>query len=118
MANDLKLNSDHDIPIEEGDLVIIKDAPEVTQSVKIRYLFIQGEWYFNYTKGVPWEDKMFTVATSYEQKRKILKDSLQNTENVNQIFVFSYGIEPTNRLAVVNYSADTTFGLVNEEVVI
>jgi len=116
MAIDLKLNDNYDLAIEDGDLVLVCDGAEVAQSAGIRLLFIQGEWFFDYTKGIPWLDGMFTMATSYEQKQKILKDTIRGTQHVNRILAFTFGIDPVALGATVEFAADTTFGPVTLKV--
>lgn len=116
MATDIKLDNAYDIAIENGDLVLVDGANEVAQSAGIRLLFIQGEWFFDYTKGVPWLDGMFSMATSYEQKAKILKDVIRNTPGVNRILTFTFGVDPVEHLAQVEFSADTIYGTVNLKV--
>lgn len=116
MATDLRLNDNYDLDIVDGDLALVSGGPEVAQSAGIRLLFIQGEWFFDYTKGIPWMDNMFTMVTSYEQKQKILKDTLRGTQGVNRLLTFSFGLDPVTREARVEFSADTVFGPVSLKV--
>ena len=116
MAIDLKLNENYDLDIVDGDLVLVSGADEVAQSAGIRLLHIQAEWYYDYTLGIPWLDNMFTVATSYEQKTKIIKDTIMGTPGVNQILTFNFGIDPVLHEALIEFTADTDFGIVSLKV--
>lgn len=116
MAIDLKLSDTYDLEIVEGDLTLVTEGDEVAQSTGIRLLFIQGEWYFDYTLGIPWFESMFTTVTSYEQKAKILKDTIRNTQGVNQILTFEFGVDPVAHRAEIEFDADTTFGVVSLKV--
>lgn len=116
MAIDLKLNDNYDLAIEDGDLVLVDGADEVAQNAAIRLLFIEGEWFFDYTQGIPWMDNMFTMATSYEQKAKIIKDTILNTPGVNQLLSFTFALDPVLHEAQIEFSADTEFGIVSLKV--
>jgi hypothetical protein len=114
MATDLQLTPQHDLLIENGDLQLIDEGAEVVQATKIRILFIQTEWVFDYTLGVPWFDDMFNTTTSKLEKDKIIKDTILGTLGVREITEFNFGIDPVNRGALVQFSADTTFGTIQQ----
>jgi len=116
MATDLKLDDSYDLEFEDGDLALITEGEEVAQSAAIRLLFLQGEWFFDYTKGVPWFESLFTMATSYEQKQKILRDTINGTQGINRILTFGFGLDPVNNLAEINFEADTAYGPVSLKV--
>jgi len=107
---DLKLDIDYNLSMKNGDLELIIDGPEVAQNAGIRLLFIEGENFFNFLIGVPWYDAMFDMTTSYEQKAKILKDTIRKTPGVNQILRFEFGLNPDDHLATVEFTADTVYG--------
>jgi len=115
MAIDLKLDDTYDITIEGGDLALVTEGEEVAQHGTIRLLFIQAEWFFDYTKGVDWFGAMFGVATSYEQKAKILKDTIKRTDGVNRLLGFEFGVDPVEHRAEVTFLCETNFGLVTIE---
>ncbi len=116
MATDLKLNENYDLTLENGDLALVTEGDEVAQSAGIRLLFIQAEWFFDYTMGIPWLDNMFTMATSYEQKAKILKNTLSGTQGINRLLSFVFGVDPVLHEAQVDFSADTIYGIVSLKV--
>ena len=116
MPTDLKLNDNYDLDIVNGDLALVTEGDEVVQSAGIRILFIQAEWFFDYTKGIPWQDNMFTMATSYEQKAKILKDTIRGTVGINQLLSFVFGVDAALHEAQVEFSADTAYGIVSLKV--
>ena len=116
MATDLKLDDTYDLDMSNGDLVLTTEADEVAQSASIRLLFIQAEWFFDYTLGIPWLDGMFTMATSYEQKQKILKDTVLGTQGINRLLSFAFDIDPVTHEAQVAFDADTQYGIVSLKV--
>lgn len=112
---DLKLDDTYDLAIENGDLVLVTDGPEVAQHGTIILLHIQGEWFFNYTLGLPWFEKLFSTSTSYEQKATILKDAIRNTDGVNRLLGFEYGVDPVEHRAEVTFTCETDYGLITIE---
>ena len=107
---DLKLGDDHEIVVENGDLVLIYDADVVKQSVKIRLLTILAEWVFDPTQGIDWIDDMLGMGLIYEQKIAVLKQIILETVGVRQINSFAFGVDPINKGALVEYAAETVFG--------
>jgi hypothetical protein len=85
MAKDFKLDSAHDLAIEDGDFQFVADGTEVAQSWKIRLLWIQGEWYGNTAIGVPWFSQMFRLMVGPEAKRQIIMDLTRGTPGVKSI---------------------------------
>jgi hypothetical protein len=116
MGIDIKLDDTYDLAMENGDLVLVSDAPEVVQAAGIRLLFMQSEWFFDFTAGVPWFQNIFTHETSYEQKAKVLKDTIRNTPGVNRLISFEFGIDPVAHVATVEFTAETIFGNVELKV--
>lgn len=100
----------HDIYLAGGDWVLVEGEAEVAQSTKIRILFIEAEWLFDYTLGLPWFDFMFTTTTSLEQKEQILKSVIQSTIGISQITDFVFGVDPINKGALVTFSATVDTG--------
>jgi len=85
MSRDLKLDTLHDLAIENGDLQYVADGTETAQSWKIRVLWILGEWYGNLSIGVPWFSKMFKTMIGPEAKRQIIVDLTRATPGVKSI---------------------------------
>lgn len=55
---DLKLDSTHDIAIENNDLVLIESVEAIAQDVLIRLQFFLGEWFLDTRLGVPYFEKV------------------------------------------------------------
>jgi hypothetical protein len=114
MATDLQLTPQHDLYIQDGDLQLVTEGREVVQACKIRVLFIQTEWVFDYTLGVPWFDEMFDTTTSKLQKDKNIKVAILGTLGLRELTEFSFGIDPVNRGALIEFTANTVFGTIQQ----
>ena len=106
-----------DLSFENGDLALsddndidtINDADQVVSHVNARLKMVLGEDYYDTTKGVPWFDAMYSVQTTYEQKSAILRQTIIRTPEVSRLVRFVYGVDPVQRLAVVEYQAETIY---------
>lgn len=94
---------------DNGDIVTINDGDQVVSHVNARLRMVLGEDYYDATKGVPWFTAMFTLATTYDQKAAIIRQTIQRTPEVRRIVRFTYGVDQAQRLAVVEYQAETIY---------
>lgn len=112
---DLKLNANHDLEITD-DLQLIEGRLEVLQSTKITLLFIQTEWVFDFTLGIPWLTDMFDIEVAQMEKRKNIIKDLQNVIGLRRLIAFEYNVDDVNKGALVSFSAETNFGPITNEV--
>lgn len=114
MAIDIELTSAHDMKVTD-DFHLIEDRLEVLQSNKIRLLFIQTEWVFDFTLGIPWLTDMFDVQTPQNLKRKFLVGTIQNTQGTRALKAFEFNVDNINRGAYVSFEAETIYGPITQE---
>lgn len=117
---DLKLTAAHDLERVGGDLVLVSGAEEVIQNVKIRLLTMKFEWIFNVELGTRWIDSggMFDAAVPQREKELVLRRVILETPGVLRLNSFLFRVDNTNRAAVVEFSAQTIYGLIETEVTI
>jgi hypothetical protein len=116
MAIDLKLDENWDLAFEDGDLVLVKDRLEVLQSTKLRLLFIQTEWAYNFSLGVPWANGMFDIRMPRVKKEAYLKDTIIQTVNVRALTDFDFNFDREENGAFVAFKAETTYGPIDGEI--
>jgi hypothetical protein len=116
MATDLKLTANHDLSITGGDIDLATEGTEVAQSVKIRLLFVEGEWVLDYTQGVPWIDVIFSMQYSTAYKELTLRDVINTTDGIRNLKEFFFETDPNNRGATVSFTAETDFADIIVEV--
>lgn len=118
MPTDILLDEDNDLFFDGRDFQLVKEFLEVVQSASIRFRFIQTEWVYDFTMGIPWLSEMFATDISYERKRQWLVETLQKTIGVNKIKEFKFTIDPVNRGALVEFIANTIYGTIEGSVTI
>lgn len=116
MAIDLKLDENWDLAFEDGDLVLVNERLEVLQSTKMRLLFIQLEWAFNFALGVPWTNGMFDIRTPRVKKEAYLKDTIIQTVGVRVLIDFDFNFDRAENGAFVAFRAETIYGPIDGEV--
>lgn len=79
---DLKIDRNHDMVIENGDLVLIKDGPAIGQHIKMRLATWLGETPYNTSAGVPYRTIIFQPNTSREAIIFILTQAVLQTPGV------------------------------------
>jgi len=116
MAIDKLLDENNDLAFNGEDFILVSESAEVVQSCSIRLRFVQTEWVFDFTLGIPWLDEMFATEISYSRKRQWLVDTIQKTIGVNRLKEFKFDVDPVNRGALVEFEAETIYGVVNGSV--
>ncbi len=107
---DLALDTNWDIGLTDRDLTLISGGQEIAQSAKLRLLFIQLEWVFDYTKGLPWFNGLFASDVSLEQKEQFFRSTILDTVGVLRLTKFVFGVDPDAKVATIQFSADTIDG--------
>lgn len=115
MAIDLKLDANHDLAFENGDLVLIDGRLEVLQSVKIRLLFIMLEWAYDFSRGMPWTNGLFDIRMPQVKKESYAKNTIIQTEGVRVLTEFEFNIDRENNGAFIAYKAETIYGPIEAE---
>ena len=117
---DIQLDQGHDIELINGDMALVTEANEVTQSVKIRLLTLYLEWYFNVTLGIRWFDEngMFDPKTSIQEKEFRIKKAILSAPGLQSLTFFNFSVDPINRGAYIEFTATTIYGMIDIEVTV
>ncbi len=113
---DIKLDASGDLEILGGDLTLIDESEQVAQNIKTRLLTIEGEWILDYTRGVPWFDKVFAPSTSIEERNALIKRAILGTKGVKAITKYEFAMDYIERTFYVSFEATTDYGEVFVEV--
>ena len=101
----------HDLDIQDGDLFL---GADVAQAVKIRLLFIRGEWFLNTLEGVPYFEQVFIKNPNLDHIAAIFRATIIETPGVKDIFNFDFDFVPTTRTFTLAWSADTDQGEISD----
>ena len=114
------LDKNNDLIIEQGSLKLVEDGAEVVQHIRTRLQFYRGEWPLNINSGVPYFQEIFTKPINLASIESTFKSIILNTPGVVLLVTFSLEyIGNSERKLYVNFSAETSFGFIdNAEVTI
>lgn len=90
MAQDLKLDDNHDLAIENNDLQLVSGPDEAAQSILIRLCTYFGEWFLNTGLGTPHYQKILGNPFRPENQAAIYRRRILQTEGVDKIETFSF----------------------------
>lgn len=81
----LGLHAGWDSTQTKGDIVFVEGAKEVSQSSKVRLLFIHGEQFDDTRVGTPWLTDLTSTLVSISVKREIIRRIVFETQGVKTI---------------------------------
>lgn len=112
MSNDLLLGDDHDFIVRNSDLVIITDAERVRQNIDVKLKLWRGEWFLDTEFGTPYLQSILGKQITLNGAVSAIKQSILEVADVNSITEFSYNFIRSERRLSVEFTADTSYGLV------
>lgn len=109
------LDSNNDLIIREGSLALVEDGAETAQSIRTRLLFYLGEWYLDTLAGVPYYTQIFIKPFNLKVAEQVIKGEILRTNGVNILTSFASTFEGNTRKWTIDFSAETTFGVIENE---
>ena len=110
------LDSNNDLIIESGRLKVVRDGAEAVQHVRTRLQFYLEEWFLDLQAGTPYFQQIFTKPANLANIESVLKVRILGTPEVERLIEFSMVYEGASvRKLTVSFSAETTYGVINNE---
>lgn len=111
LGPDLQLDdATHDLVFVNGALQLRVD---VAQKIKIRLLFVRGEWFLDIEEGLPYLQQIFVKSPNLDLLRSVYRSEIMNTLGVLDVRTIELTYETTTRKLSVSWSADTDQGEVD-----
>lgn len=112
---DIKVDSNREFVIENGDLVLIDGGEALAQKLSIKLKFVLGEWFTNVTYGIPYLQYIWVKNPDLTVIESLLKSAILEEAGVRELasFVMSYNAQA--RSLRVNFSVITDFGTLSLE---
>jgi len=112
MSLDIGLNRDtHDLEFIDNDIVIVETQDQLDQTLKIRLLFFQGEWYLDIKQGLPFYEKILVKNPNLPDIDNIIKAEIIDTPEVQELLSYSSDYDPLLRTYAVRFKVRTDFGI-------
>ncbi|QNS14577.1 hypothetical protein [Mannheimia bovis] len=113
---DLKLDSQHDLMVKEGKLVLVSGVNLVAQRVKITLLTFLGEWFMDTTIGIPYLEQILVKPADKTKLENIFRKKILSVNGVNKIISIDTLINRTERLLQIKFSVETGEGVLRDVV--
>lgn len=111
---DIWLNNDMDLLLtEEGDIIV---SENIAQAIKVRLLWILGEWRLGPSIGFPWFEEVFVKRPDIEEIEVAIRDTILEVDGVMDCEVNLLNFDVAKRKISFEYKANTIDGLISEEV--
>lgn len=106
---DIMMDDNGDIVLDEEGLHFVSGIPGVIQAVRIRMLFVLGEWFLNLDIGIPYWDKILGDDYNEDRVRSIFTAAILDAPGVVAITTLQLQRNP-DRTLDVTWSATCLFG--------
>jgi len=110
---DLKLDSDNDVLVENGDLVLLTGVEAVGQHLRNRLNTFFQEWFLDKREGVPYFEHIFKKKINPLVVDGIFKREIINTPGILELKSFNLDIDGTLRVLTLSFTASSTDGDIN-----
>lgn len=109
----LKLDTDGDLAIEEGSLVLLSDlVAETAQRLQIKFRFFLGEWVLDPRVGFPHFEKILIKNPDLGEIRRVVRETLFADPAVDSIASLSLDFDPPTRALSISFEVELTDGSV------
>lgn len=108
--SDVKLDTDGDVLIENGDLVLVDGLAAIGQHVAMRLRSYKGEWFLDQNAGVPYFQEILEKGTPEARIRSILQRIILDTEGITSVDSMDLDYDAAARTLVVDFQATTVSG--------
>jgi len=105
-----------DAAVENNDLILTEGAVRIAQQILITLRFWYGERFSDTTLGVPYLEEILVKNPNLNHIRQILREQILSVEGVLNFETLNLEYNPELRTLLVEYAANTNFGLVERQV--
>lgn len=111
--SDLKIGSDGDLEIKNGNLQLTNGDDAVRQHLQQRLRTFLGEWFLDLDVGVPYFQDILVKNPNVNQVDGILKQTILTTPGVVELVSFTMNSDPTARTLSVEFEYTSYSGEIN-----
>lgn len=113
---DLKLDSQHDLWLKGGRLVIADGVNQKAQQIKVVLLTFLGEWFLDTSRGLPYFDEILVKNPNSARIQSLFRQKIMRVEGVQAVTALFLEVDRKNRALHVQFSAQTDVGIVTDKV--
>ena len=114
---DLLLDDDGDLVLT-SDLLFSTGINAVAQGIRIRIQTFKGEWFLDLNHGVPYYQDLLGQKFNEIKARSAFREAIITAPGVVELISLEVSFNGQTRELSVSWEARTTFGIVEEELVL
>ncbi len=111
---DILLDSNGDLYISPKGDIVLKNS--VAQKIRIKLLWLEGEWKWNREEGLPYRESLFVKNPDIDYFAGIVRQKIFEVEEIIEVKEVAIDFDKKTRGAVIRYVALTDFETLREEV--
>ena len=109
--NTIKLDTEWNVSVENGRLVIISNLDALTQYIKQRLLVFKGEYFLDINRGVDYEN---ILGSKNQPDDSEFIDVINDTGYGVNVVEFEQTINTTTRQLSVTFTAESDYGTLSD----
>lgn len=111
--SDIKLGSNHDLVIVNGDLVILPDSVDsIIQDLDQALLEFLGEWFLDTSQGLPYYQSIFVKNPNLNLIEGIIQNRILDVDGIDEMVDFVFAYDKVKRGLTMSFDAKCTNGAV------
>lgn len=97
----------------KGDIAL---GSSVAQMIRIRLLWLEGEWRWDEEEGLPYMSELLTKNPDTDTFESLVREKIFEVEEVTEVKEVLISYDQRTREAIIRYTALTDFETIKEEV--
>lgn len=102
-----------DFLLNKGDLYLTTEYQAISQDVRLRLRFFEGEWFLDLDAGVPYFQSILVKSPNLDVIRDVISDAILEAPGVRSITSLNLDFDKATRELSVTGSVNTDLGELN-----
>jgi len=107
------LDENNDLYIEDGEFPIVTELEELRQIATQELLSIQGDWFADFTRGIPLYTSIVSDTATQASVESIYLDYIADIPGIQSIKSFGVSLDSVTRTMSISFKAGTHYGALN-----
>lgn len=111
---DILLDRDGDLRISPDGDILLRNS--VSQKIKIRLKWLEGEWRWDKAEGLPYMERLLIKNPDISQFEAAVREKIFEVDEVTEVREVSVVFDRRTRQALIRFTAATDLETIKEEV--
>lgn len=110
MSKGFGLDANNDLLIRGTGFVRTETVEHIAQKIRSKLQLIEGESQLDPEAGIPYFSEIFVKPVDLDAVISLFKTEIMTTEGVNELLLFDYSLDRTQRELTISFSVNTIYG--------